>query len=189
VNSNRKFNNTIILLVVTLVLVGTVGYYLSLNKKSTDVFQFAVTTTPSTETANWKTYNNTKHAYSFRYPDDMYTPLVGGEGGSKPADAETTTFLLYSSNPDNRYIVVSVVDQKTNLSDSNDIEEVESTEVSVQNAKVYKYKDTPGYQFRYSYQYVFDNGKDQVYFSLFHNDDPLVLEKLRQILSTFKFTN
>jgi hypothetical protein len=78
---NQKGFANIILVVVIVVLVGAVGYFALIRKPSpiaqqsptptptsTQTKTPAPTPTPKDETANWKTYTNSRVDYSFKYP-------------------------------------------------------------------------------------------------------------------------
>jgi len=73
---NQKGSVSIILVVVIVILLGVVGYF-AFVKKSSPIAQQTPTPTPSVEqdeTVGWKTYENTKFNYSFKYPANLWGP-------------------------------------------------------------------------------------------------------------------
>lgn len=67
---NQKRIKNVIIIAVSIVLVGVVGYFTFVQKSIPIVQQVTPTTTPKDETTNWQTFTNTKHGFSFRYPMD-----------------------------------------------------------------------------------------------------------------------
>ena len=111
---NQKGFANIVLIVLIIVLVGIVGYLMLIKKSTSPTTETnqrqTITPTIQDETANWKTYQNDKFGFKFKYPAELSAVSSGpseeqkkldrGEmiSGTVPPSYDTITF----SNSANR---------------------------------------------------------------------------------------
>jgi hypothetical protein len=149
-NFFKKMNQmrfvTVVLVVIIIVLIGTVGYFAFLKKSEPFVPQSTPSTTtqlptpqqpsptPADETANWKTYVDTKYGLEFKYPQDLNFQTL--------ADASYVQAEIKSGLPDEPHIdsVQVIVDiDKTKLSEKSCMPDVYSGSPSPQSPDVAKH--------------------------------------------------
>ncbi len=112
--TTQKGSATVILLVVlVIVLAGVLVYFAFLKKPGEVAVSLTPTPTPTKtatptpdETANWKTYTNTRYGFEVKYPSDweQITPNITGQAsltvGFKPKNlsGETLANVFVSNN-------------------------------------------------------------------------------------------
>lgn len=89
---------TIVVLLIVILLVGVGGIYagMQISKKQTPIplvsqptiipTKFVQPTSVSDETANWKTYTNTKYGFEFMYPQNLNYVSLGSNSAQKEVD-------------------------------------------------------------------------------------------------------
>lgn len=165
-------------IVVILLAVLSVGGYFVLNnnKKVAEVVPTA-TPTPVDETANWKTYMNSKYGFEFKYPDNW---TLSEENSS-------TANYIYLKNGDEKLTFEVVNSSKDNLLSSKPTtKSVEFNSILWNYHESFKYCDA-GECGKTSPAYTAKKGNLLITFTL--STMTKVTNVPEQILSTFKFTN
>src|SRR5258708_11364575 len=67
----QKRNLLVVLLMVLIVVIGTLYFHKNNSNQN------LVTPTPMISTADWKTYQDPKNSYSFKYPSDWTYSVIG----------------------------------------------------------------------------------------------------------------
>lgn len=109
--SNSMMVVLIVLVFILLAATGFLGYQnmqlqtqikemnLVLYETTSELIIPSVTADP---TANWKTYNNTKYGFQFKYPSAFSTEVLAAVGQSE-ADVNSRNFIVYKSGAANNY--------------------------------------------------------------------------------------
>jgi hypothetical protein len=174
----------ILIVVLIALVVGGGAYYLGTKKSSLPTFSSSkIPSTIFDETANWKTYTNTKFGYSLKYPADKFTDC-----------SEEDVFMLNCPNGEGRPdFGISTDTSSPSPEPYKDYFDSTTEAIKVGNIDGTRYtnrlksQDIPNVtQIAYSrlpdYIMLSHNGR---YFSISYNDYQMV----SPILSTFKFTD
>lgn len=190
----KGFATPILILVALLILGGLSGAYF-LGKSSAPKTPVQSTVTPKSqptqtadETANWKTYTNTKYGFSFKYPQVFTVKLTSAEQEMiSIEDQNKQSFLLIIYNNPNS---LSLKDyEKKNTGESG-----MGPNIYYKNAELIKFQNFEAYYnkeeiscFSKCGSYVWVN-KDKIYkltgSSQNQSNQKIILDN---ILSTFKF--
>lgn len=145
--------------------------------------------TPTTdETANWKTYTNTKYKFSFKYPN--YAELAYGAGGvGSPlyVDENSSSIIVQPIKGENSYFGLGI--NTTNKS----LDKIEKDLINDKNNTDFTRVKAGGYEaIRFNYygsipQVIVIKDGNEFEFDI-AQDNPPYLDISNQILSTFKFT-
>lgn len=190
----------ILVLVAAIIILGGV-FYVKHSKKS--AVQSTVQISPSPlilpteETANWKTYTNTKYKYSFKYPNGSYIATIEHNEGAAESLKNLGTANLITINrkmhvipelnrdaavPTETIFTIVAVEEKTVASER--MQNLKNTDAGAFNIVTTKFGDKDEFKFSDASQNVIIY--DQNIHYNFRSDDQ---ELLDQILSTFKFTD
>jgi len=124
---NQKGFANIVMVLVIVILVGVAGYFVFVKKPTPTVQQMsAPTPAKQAETVSWRTYENKRFNYSFKYPANLWGPRNDCADSDIPIE-ECSLIKLNSelaSKPENLRlspafddsIEISVVDNPKNLS-------------------------------------------------------------------------
>ncbi|MDO8639116.1 MAG: hypothetical protein Q7R43_06075 [Candidatus Daviesbacteria bacterium] len=203
---SKGFAPILILVGIVVVALAVGGYLLYQNQvKPVPIVApqpIAQTSTSPDETANWKTYTNTKYGYSIKYPNDWHIILPGKDGDKSIniqnySESEITQQEQQSMslNPDKLSVTIGVYDEKAIHSISLDnwlktnghyvstiYGSPTSTEyIEVSGLKILKLLYQNSLQF-----YILSNGKNVFYVYYTPNNTSLI-NTFNQILSTFRF--
>ena len=200
-----------VLLVVLLIAVAIGGYLLYTNysnnrsKVTTSVVQQTTqpSPSPSDETANWKTYTNTKYGFSFKYPSNLVV-----------AEQDTIQLTNEASMPQvipNKYINILIfvysIDPQTSLRGWVEKDTIRNKPDGTTGSTVigtidnYQSGDLQGFTYHGGAEVdvkhvlfkkegkIFDFTLDCYETGCSYKDNPEAEAVFNQILSTFKFTN
>lgn len=172
-------------ILIVLLLALALGGYLVYQRqtKSNPVASPAPTT--AGETANWKTYANQKYHFQINYPNSNNWHLGAYiENNSHPEifienDRGTHMGLLLPGNPDANNLNVNIIKQEP---------------ISVGTKQIlFNYFITTSFPHLSAYTYLDQSNDTQsvktIVFYLSKTDEERDLAIIKQILSTFKFTN
>ncbi|MEK7502554.1 MAG: PsbP-related protein [Patescibacteria group bacterium] len=205
-------NKIILLIVILLILLGLGGTYLALNSKPQSKPTSGITPTPLPtevsakagtsidETANWKTYTNTKYDYSIKYPQswNIQSP-GGGQFGDECKSADGNSEIIELASKDHKscgflgdYVPSDHVEIIIRASSTpySEIPGLEKITVAGQTATKYKFtKDSEGPAPTAT---IISFGRNNTSYSIYIQQPRIGVDYdpfLDQILSTFQFTN
>src|SRR3989344_4320216 len=107
--NQKGFAHFFLILTLTLIAVVGIGYYAYKNGQiKLTPSKEQVSPTPTSEsTANWKTYTNTKYAFSFKYPPNLYL--------RKDSTHDFAGFLTDPNKNSSQRLIVTVLSNPQNL--------------------------------------------------------------------------
>lgn len=193
-NNEKRFNTTIALVIVALLVSGAVYLYKQINQTSTDK---TGTNAPNadSEMANWKTYTNSKFNYLIKYPSDftlVFEPQYAETPQDKSPSFNLVNFTLdwntfKGLDPGQAMIKAEVNDASMCVGS---IEDVNKKEVDVGGIKAIKYiqNEGDGGESVASYSYFLQNNGNCFLIKLFpYPSDVNIVQKFDQIVSTLRF--
>ncbi|EKD64754.1 MAG: hypothetical protein ACD_50C00309G0005 [uncultured bacterium] len=200
--SSPHSSKTFIILIVVILIaaVGMGGYFLGANQNQVvqpptqpivPATQFSPT--PVDETANWKTYTNTKVGFRIKYPSRYSKPTVPGSDGPMDTDGNEDNISIVFGDDSSDQITLSVIPFNGNInqllefinSPDAEVSLIKSLKADGQDAFWYLIKDE--YELE-PYSYILFIGKDHG-FTLEPQNTNYSKEEIELMLSTFKFTN
>jgi len=178
----------IVVLILAVLLIG-VGMYYSYTKQTNQSLPTA-SVSPD-ETANWKTYTNTKYGYIIKYPASL-NPLESQPDSTNLKVLSLTYFSVTPEGPDVTNFLVRVI--KANLGEAVQTmkDEFQNSSFIYKLVKEEKISSLLGYS---GYRLEYTSAQPGVNTLVFYTKEPYSYvisadkSKIDQILSTFKFTD
>ena len=198
----RRGSAPIFALIAVLFVAGiAAAFYFGQNYSKTSTptaTDSATTNTTSDETKDWKTYKNTKVGFEFKYPPKYNNPIIpAGRFGGSPADGTETGASLIFDDGSTEQFILEFSQTSGSLEDLRKTKETPSTSQIVLIRKTKIDQTIVEWYIAEPPMIYPDNGETgriEVYFikngygfsltsSRGHSE-----EEIKQILSTFKFT-